>query len=212
MAVASVLTLDDDLDWAPFHIPASTAGVHIAVLRLEPATGARTVVVRFPPGWARPGTGSYTAAEEFVVIEGVLEMSGHRFEPSDWAYVPRGAARHRTRTPDGALAVARFSGPTRWLAETTGTAIVRGRVECGAPEAARADPLGTGGRAWLVREGDPDSGWLVEPGSSRAPSDLDAEVVSVAVRTWAWVPAGAPAPALDAPWFCRTFAEPRGPL
>src|SRR5436309_515203 len=110
-----VVELDGDLDWADFEIPDSSVAVRLATLRKEPSR-ARTVLVRFPEGWERPGAGWYSVSEEMVFLAGTLEMSGEVYRPGDWAFVPSGTARSHTVAKSEVLTVARFGGPARWTA------------------------------------------------------------------------------------------------
>ena len=81
----------------------------------EEAGGAFWTLVRFPPGWTRPASGHYLCDEEFWVLEGELEMSGATYGPDQGAVIPGGAPRSDSRTPRGALALARFGGPATWV-------------------------------------------------------------------------------------------------
>lgn len=110
----------DDAEWIDFDIPDGNMKVRMCVLREEDGSRARTVFVSFPPGWAREQRGSYPCSEELWVIEGAIELSGERYVAGDWAFLPPGHTRFDMRTPDGALALARFSGPARWTREEAG--------------------------------------------------------------------------------------------
>lgn len=109
-----------DAEWIDFDIPDGNGSVQMSLLREEESTRARTILVRFPPGWAREETGSYPCSEELWVIEGAIELSGERYGAGDWAFLPPGYRRFGMRTPEGALALARFSGPARWTRGETG--------------------------------------------------------------------------------------------
>lgn len=102
------------LDWRELTIPDGSPAVAVARLRLEP-DGAFWALVRFPAGWARPGRGHYLVEEDFWVLEGELTMSGVTYGPEQGAHIPARAERSDTRTPRGALAVARFGGPATWV-------------------------------------------------------------------------------------------------
>ncbi|MBA2890359.1 hypothetical protein [Nonomuraea soli] len=94
----------------PFLIPGSTTPVGLAEL------GGGAMLVRFPPGWSRPEKGHYLAGEEFVLLDGELHVSGRRYRPGDYAWLPARTPRAASATPDGALAVAWFDAPPRWVA------------------------------------------------------------------------------------------------
>jgi hypothetical protein len=205
-----VVALGGDLDWQGFEIPGGSAAVRIALLRVEPETRARTLLVRFPDGWRREIAGAYEAAEEFVVLEGILAMSGATYREGDWAYVPRGLMRRATVASPSVLTLARFDGPARWIAQAeegrTAPALHRALVPEGE---AVASPLGAG-RAWPLRRGELESAWLMERPEPGRPAPLDVELLDLGARVWAWVPAGAALPHLAGPCFCRTFGAGGG--
>jgi hypothetical protein len=91
-----------------------TAGAELPLstqlLARDPGTGSRTLLVRFPAGFAREALVRYDVDEDFLVVSGELMMNGDRFLPGDWVDVPAGTVRGGTRTGTGALAVAWFSG------------------------------------------------------------------------------------------------------
>ena len=70
--------------------------------------------VRFSPGWERRGPVSCAAAEEFVVLDGILELNGLLLGPGSVAHVPAGAVRATTSSTAGCTAVAWFLGPPWW--------------------------------------------------------------------------------------------------
>lgn len=195
----------DRLVWSDFDIPGGSATVRTALLRYEPSTRARTLLVAFPAGWERTACGYYDSAEEMVVLQGTLRMGGACYPAGSWVYVPAGSVRRTTSAESEVRALARFAGPARW-------------VECepdrdGPP--ARTAPLdpngGAGpspfpdGRAWLLRAGLPDSAWLIEAVGAGAPAPRDSELLCLESGAWAFVPAGEPLPDFTGPCFCRTF-------
>jgi hypothetical protein len=189
MPGAVVVDLAGDLDWNAFEIPGATIPARIVTLHVDPSR-ARSLLVEFPEGFRRDVEGWYECAEELVVIEGGLEMSGQTYRPNDWAWIPAGAPRTATAAKPSMLALARFDGPARWH---EGSAPSTGPV--------RRDVLGD--RARVLRRGAQESTWLTEPPSGVA--DSDTELLAIESRTWARVPAGATFPALEGPIFCRTF-------
>ncbi|MGI5489919.1 hypothetical protein [Microtetraspora malaysiensis] len=106
--------LDRDLPWRGFTIPESAPDVSLAALHTGPA-GSFLVLVRFPPGWARPGRGHYACDEEFVVLQGEIEVSGTVFRAGARGWFPAGRERSDCRSSGGALALAWFSGPAVWV-------------------------------------------------------------------------------------------------
>jgi hypothetical protein len=90
--------------------------VTVATLREEP-NGGFWALVRFPPGWARPVSGHYSVAEEFWVLEGELTLSGETYGPEQVGRLPAAAPRSDSRSETGALTLAHFAGPARWVRE-----------------------------------------------------------------------------------------------
>lgn len=177
MTEAIVVPLGGDLPWVGVPIPGGTVPVRMAVLRDEPITRARTVLVRFPAGWSREEAGHYLADESFVVLDGTLEMSNETYGPGSLVDVPSGAQRFGTRAPQEVLAFAHFSGPARWV--------------------------GGGGREGLIERRALELVAAPEPGARAA---VDAEWLNLDTRAWVWIPAGVGAPAMSGLWFRRTFA------
>jgi hypothetical protein len=102
------------LEWSDFTIPESSPPVRLARLRQE-ADGGIWWLVRFPAGWSRPLPGHYLVEEEFWVLEGELDVSEVRYGPGDRGLVAAGEERRGSASGPGALAVARFGGPARWI-------------------------------------------------------------------------------------------------
>jgi hypothetical protein len=191
----TVVDLDGDLDWTEFQIPGANMPARVVTLYVERPSRARSLLVEFPEGFRRDSEGWYECAEELVVLEGGLQMSGETYGPNDWAWIPAGAVRTATVAQPRMLALARFDGPARWH-------------QVAPPrdaELSRREQLGGSGRT--LRRGDHISEWLDAPPVS--PMDRDIEILGITTRTWARVPAGEPFPALEGPCFCRTF-PPQG--
>lgn len=174
--------LDEVEEWFEIAIPGAAPPVRLSRLRAG-SGGASVSLVRFPPGWSRPVPGHYTAAEEFVVLEGSIEV-GERFEPGDYAYLPPRTLRAPSASEDGALVLAWFSAAPVW--------------RDGAPrEPAPAAPVRRRRGAGVLRDAAPEVGGGYEVGAPRPAGGSGADVLDPATRTWAWVEPGA-LPALDA--------------
>ncbi len=206
MAAVRVVALDDaDLPWIDVTMPASSSAVRLVRLHADAATGASVSLVRFPPGWTRPGTGHYTCAEEFVAFDGEISVSGSRFAAGAYKYLPSHASRADSFAgEDGCLAVAWFSGPPVW----------RDGIADDAPGPDRAAaPLGSAplGSAPL---GSVLLGSVAEfsrrlPGDARdAPAGYDA--VFLDARAWAYVPEGEPFPDLPGRVLVRRWGRTGG--
>jgi hypothetical protein len=190
MPATVVIDLNGDLDWTDFQIPGGSISARIVALNVEQPSRARTLLVSFPDGFRRDVDGWYECAEELVVLEGGLQMSGETYGPNDWAWIPAGAPRSATRALPTMLALARFDGPARWH---EGDSPSIGPV--------LRDVLGD--RPRVLCRGVHESAWLKEAPSGVAGSDT--ELLALQTRRWARVPAGEPFPAFAGPVFCRTF-------
>jgi hypothetical protein len=203
MSELRIVDLNGGLPWNEFQIPGGSLPVQMVTLHVEPSR-ARSILVRFPPGWERPDPGWYECAEEFVVLDGAFAMSGETYRAGDWAYVPAGSVRVATASRPEALVLARFDGPARWHASLhSAPPVIRARLdEKIAPVPTRVGNLG--GR--LLRSGNPAS-WVLSAIRDTT-VDYRVELLSLPSLVWASVPPGEPLPALEAPLFCRSFEEP----
>jgi hypothetical protein len=189
-----IVHLDKVDDWLEIPIPASTPTVRLHRLHLDPDTGASLSLVRFPAGWSRPGTGSYNVAEEFLLLDGELRM-GRTFRAADYAYMPPRTIRPQSASPQGALALAWFSGPLAWSG--------------GVPEtAAPGDPVvvAAGSATAPLRRDAPEV-----PGDYRVTGEpvvgagRGSDVLCPARRAWEWAPAGQAAELTSATLHVRTW-------
>jgi hypothetical protein len=101
------------LTWREAPMPGALP-VQMALLPKLPDGGFRAFV-RFPKGWARPDVGHYAVAEEFVVLEGALSLSGQTWHAGEQAWVPAYERRHKLASPTGCLVFAWFGGTPRWI-------------------------------------------------------------------------------------------------
>ena len=101
------------LSWREAPMPGATP-VEMALLPKLDDGGFRAFV-RFPKGWARPDIGHYSVAEEFVVLEGSLSLSGRTWKTGEHAWVPAFERRHDLASHTGCLVFAWFGGTPRWI-------------------------------------------------------------------------------------------------
>jgi hypothetical protein len=179
----------DDAELVRFPIPDSHPPV--GSVRLHSGeSGWFSAVVRFPRGWLRDVKGAYAAAEEFVLLDGTLEMNGLRHAPGSAVRVPQHGVRWRTESPDGALALAWFSGSATWerVSADAGdqTTVVRWDEVGDEPS-----PLATPGRRLWRADG--HELWFVRD-LPAAPAPADVEVLALDQRAYAWVERGHPLP------------------
>lgn len=188
--------------WRSVPIPGSAPPVGMARLGLA-AGPAFSALVRFPAGWARPGSGVYDVAEELLFLEGAFRMSGEDHGPGDYRWLPRGFVRDASSSPTGALALAWFAGPPVWTAGADEHTTVDGVVRAHHPGGNETgSPLGTG-TARRLRHGPEHDTWIVGEVTVGAPSPASAELFSLPDRGWSQVARGGPLPALDGPLLCR---------
>lgn len=173
-------------------IAGSADPVRLARLHADPDTGAGVSLVRFPPTWTRPTTGHYSCAEEILVLDGTLVVSGVTYRAGDYGYLPPYAARTASATPGGCLALAWFSARPAW---TEGTAEDR------VTHAGRAgDPRGQ------RRPRRPDVvGEAAVLDEVPQAVDVRTELVSTSSWQWALVHPGDPLPALPGPVLVRSW-------
>jgi hypothetical protein len=188
----SIVDLRGPLAWTAFDIPGGTQPVELVRLRIEPATKATVAVVRFPRGWRRTVEGCYEVAEEVVILDGSLEMSGATYPRGTWAWFPPRYLRSDQATPDGALAFARFEGPARWTPGSGEIAGVESRPI--------ADP------GILRAETAVQSRIDAEAPAHTAAGET--EILELSSWRWAWVAPGTPPPAFAGPCFVREHEAP----
>ena len=116
-----MVNLYDVTEWMNVPIPGSN--INVDMHRLDSTeSGAASLLVRFPAGWRRDEVGHYLCDEEFIVIKGQLNLSGHVYGPGDYGFVPALGQRFASSVDGQTWAVAWFNARPKWiLAETTDT-------------------------------------------------------------------------------------------
>lgn len=190
----TIVDLDgDDLAWGEHRIAGAEQPARIVLLRANAELGTRTVMVRFPDGWTRDAVGHQPAGEEMAVLGGALSISGLTCESGQILVVEPKATRAATSTADGTRAVVWFSGAgggwTDGEAADAGTAAVHPADA----ELARGPHDGLVGT--LTARDD----------AAGAVFETDVEVLWPEARRWAFVPAGAAAPAIAGFAIVHTF-------
>ena len=103
------------LKWQSAPMPGANAAAQIAHLPALADRGFRAFV-RFPAGWERLAPGHYAVAEEFLVLDGELDMNGRTWRAGGYAWIPPGLVRAATGSRTGCLAFAWFGATPRWSA------------------------------------------------------------------------------------------------
>lgn len=207
------------LPWAGSPWPC-LAGCQVKVLSRDEATGAASAVVRMPAGWHADGAGWLSAALEFLVVEGALEVNGREYRTDCYAWLPAGYPLRHCRSDAGAVLLAFFDAEPAWTAGVpdapTADAPVEFRDAYRLPwtdEGLPPGPARAGVRAKLLR-GSPargDSTYLtacpahLQPAERRSPQethdcveeifllsgDLQSTVGHMAAGAYAWLPSRA---------------------
>lgn len=113
-AAETWINLDELLgDLQPTPIQDANLPLRTKLLHADPQTRASCLLVEFPAGWQR-SAGAFTCAEHAVILDGEIILDGDHWGPGQGFVVPAEVGRTETRAPNGALAVAWFSGAPRW--------------------------------------------------------------------------------------------------
>ncbi len=95
------------LPWTADAAPFGRARAQCRVLSQDAATGAATLLIRYPPGWQAPPA-SIAATEELFVLDGALQIGDERYGHYDYACLPAGLPRGAARSTDGAVVLTMF--------------------------------------------------------------------------------------------------------
>ena len=104
--------------WVAVAMDGSAQPIYTMLLSYDRSTGRRRLLVRFPADFSRVEPGSYQTGEEFLVLEGSLELGEQRFEPGDLVVIEAEAIRPATTSAAGALALVAFGARPRWTPHT----------------------------------------------------------------------------------------------
>jgi hypothetical protein len=97
------------LPWRPAAIP----GVDGKTLSRDETSGAVTQLLRYPPGWRRTEREHWTVDEEFLVLDGYLDVGVRRYGRYGYAYLPAGFLRSYVAAPEGAVVLSLTSAAPR---------------------------------------------------------------------------------------------------
>lgn len=76
------------------------------LLSRDPATGACTALMRYPPGWSREGPEHILADEEFYILDGDLAMDERIYTADCYAFLPAGWTRRSMHSQSGCVLLA----------------------------------------------------------------------------------------------------------
>lgn len=97
-----------DLPWSPGLYSGARPEVMSKTLSIDDAATDATVIVRYPAGWSRPEPEHLTAHEEFLVLEGALEINGVRYEAQHFGFLPAGYVRRSASSSGGAVVLTMY--------------------------------------------------------------------------------------------------------
>ena len=113
MTAPSRVVLTDPQSWTAAPMPGSSHPLDL--VRLAAAPGRFTIHARFPAGFARLEPGGYRATEEFLVLDGALEIDDTVYRRGDLTVVPSDYRRGSMRSPGGCRVLAWFDGRADFL-------------------------------------------------------------------------------------------------
>lgn len=90
--------------------------VESKTLSIDDAGTDATTVVRYPAGWRRHAPEHLTCHEEFLVLEGELEVNGRRYGLHQYGFFPAGYVRSEAASPNGATVLTMFYGAPQIVA------------------------------------------------------------------------------------------------
>ena len=96
------------LPWREDDLNGTRPGVESKVLSRDSETGALSLLLRIPAGWSLPA-GALACDEEFLVLEGGLEIGAVHYGPFGYAHWPAGHDAGARVSADGAVMLAFFS-------------------------------------------------------------------------------------------------------
>jgi hypothetical protein len=85
--------------------------VESKLLSQDDTDGSATCIVRYPAGWTRTAPEHVTTHEEFLVLDGALEINGRLYEKHCYGFLPAGYPRERAHSARGAVLLTMYYGP-----------------------------------------------------------------------------------------------------
>ena len=95
--------------------------VQMRILSIDNDFGDASTMIRWPAGWSRTEPEYYDCDEEFLVLEGSLEINGNIYRKHDYAHLSKGYLRKSQSCNSGAVRISFFSSePHAILADSAG--------------------------------------------------------------------------------------------
>lgn len=99
------------LPWKTLPETAARPGVGCKVLSRDAGSGAVSVILKYPAGFAIDAPHYLDNDEEFFVLDGELRIGDRVYGPWSYAYLPDGYPRGAMTAPNGATVLTFFEGP-----------------------------------------------------------------------------------------------------
>jgi hypothetical protein len=116
------------LPWKKGLYGSGRTDVESKILSFDDTTKASTGIVRYPAGWARSKPEYLTADEEFLVLEGAIEINGLVYRDYCYANLPAGHVRRSATSAGGAVLLSMFSGEPKAVAGDAGPSVDRRKL------------------------------------------------------------------------------------
>jgi hypothetical protein len=113
VTLPTALDLSAPPEWRAAPMPG--ANQPLQLVRLASPRDRFTIHGLFPRGFERVVPGGYAAAEEFLVLEGELELEGVVYRRGDLTVVPAAYPRTAMRSTGGCRVLAWFAGPPAFV-------------------------------------------------------------------------------------------------
>ncbi len=173
-------------------MPGANLGIDLVPLQSSGPTFA--ILCRFPAGFERPGPGGYQVSEDFLVLDGLLQLEGITIERGTVCSVPAGYVRTMMRTSGGCTVLAWFGGPPDYrsadeLSGQPGQGLRAVRVL----HDVTARPLLRAAQAT----------WRIVDAAMLTPLERPVDIVDLELRTWYLVGPGGPPPVIAGPLLVR---------
>jgi hypothetical protein len=84
--------------------------IHVKTLSKDDSDGSATMILRYPRGWHRARPERLGAHEEFLVLDGAIEINGRHYGRHAYGFLPAGYPRESARSTAGAVLLTMFYG------------------------------------------------------------------------------------------------------
>lgn len=106
----TVFVQAQELPWSTGTYGQGRADVEVKTLSFDEDSGASSMILHYPAGWSRATPHHLDVHEEFLVLDGSIEINGHSYGPYCYANLPAGYVRSAAASAEGAVVLTMFSG------------------------------------------------------------------------------------------------------